>query len=161
MRIRSYYKVIGVSLLGFLFSLLSCNETDQSEVNNIGFDTTKIFNEYINQNFNQTIPKERHLYVIISSKGCGLCINSVVQNIETIINKDTFTNVTFINANKKYHLQSSKNKILVDTTEGLNEYVFIQFITFIYTNLNKVDSISIINSSEKFVKRFNLTMFQK
>ena len=129
-------KYIYILLLFFIFS---CNLNSKYEKKEI------ILNNYLKEVFDESIQKEKTMYILIPKISCKGCVYTFFNNINTITDT-TKSEIIFITSSEDYYkkIKLFSNNILFDKNEIIDQInLDLSSITIFQTKEDRI--IDIIN----------------
>ncbi len=75
-----------------LIIILSCKSESTYDV----LKQTKLFSDFLVENFNITLSKNKHYYILVSSFGCFGCKEKNIRELDSFIKKEEKNNFTII-----------------------------------------------------------------
>ncbi len=127
---------ISIYFLFLVIAILSCKENMIEKKENL-------FKNYLIENFSESIPQNKQLFILIPNVGCSGCIQSYISDFKTTLDT-TKTELTIITSNENIYsaLKNHPVKILFDKDEKLdNINLGLSSVTSFYTNNEKLEKI--------------------
>ncbi len=144
----------------FLFMLLiSCNSTSEKKE----ITTTSIFSDYLNQQFNLSIPSEKHIFITLPKNGCKGAIWTSLTSIDQLL--EPSDKISFIIADDVYASKFLKKnwKILFDKDDKLDRLnIPISNVSAIITENGKIKLIKSSTSCDNAILDIDIKeLFEK
>jgi len=133
-------KSILIPIAFFSFLLLSCNERYVNE--------TKDFNKYLTDNYQEKIPINEHIYLLICTFNCSGCVQKTLLKISGKVKNNKCHSITILtyDLNKiPYSLKSKVNVLFDKNAQYENIGLSVANIALVKTNKRKIVTIQIIN----------------
>lgn len=132
------------SLQFLLIIFLSCkNESTHNVLNE-----TKLFSDFLAENFNITISNNKHYYILVSSFGCFGCKEKNIRELDSFINKEAKNIFTIISNDNSINYGNLiyKTNFYKDSKHYLEK---------LKINIVNVTLIEVKDKKVTFIKTFN------
>ncbi|MDQ3108873.1 MAG: hypothetical protein M3R17_03170 [Bacteroidota bacterium] len=133
-----------ICVVAMIIAIISCHEETKKEQS-----VTDIFSYYLKTAFGDSIPKEKHLFILVPETGCKGCREDALHILHDEAIKTGRTGITYIFSPKVHFndLMTAPYKTLTDSSMLIDKINLpISNITFIKTAHGKVESINAIRS---------------
>ncbi|MCX8105307.1 MAG: hypothetical protein N3D80_05460 [Ignavibacterium album] len=141
------------SLQFLLIIFLSCKSESTHNVLN----ETKLFSDFLAENFNITISNNKHYYILVSSFGCFGCKEKNIRELDSFINKEAkniFTIISNDNSINYGNLIYNTN-FYKDSRHSLDKFkVNVANVTLIEVKYKKVTLIKTFNPEDPPITDF-------
>ncbi len=125
---------------------------------------TKIFEKYLNDNFNKCIEQQRHFYLLSNSYVCKNCISYYLAILDSSMMNANNKNITIITTIDLPGLErlKSKTNFLKDNLGQLNyENLNLNNLTIFYTEYGKIVDITYLPLDKEKENRYKLNQIVK
>ncbi len=132
-------------LIFLLLVVIGCNES-KHETND---QTTTVFSYYLKTAFEDSIPNEKHVYILIPSLGCKGCRQDALKELQQQVINSGEKNYTYIVSptSQSLGMRTEHGIFLVDTSELIDHINLpISNIAILKTENGKVISLVSIRS---------------
>ncbi len=132
-------KVIScIILLASMLLSFNCSDKSKDDRN------TEVFSNYLRDEFQLSIPEEKHYYLLIPRLICRGCVQAGITSIAENAKEDDYRKMTFITSNKESFLEPVKpHASILQDKAGKLDFLSINAanITVITTEKGKVTSV--------------------
>lgn len=140
-------------ILVLIIIIISCKSESTHDV----LEQTKVFSDFLTENFNIKLSKNKHYYILVSSFGCFGCKEKIIHQLDRLINKVDKNNFTIISNDNSinYGKLIDNTNFYKDSRHSLEKLKFnIANVTLIEVEDKKVTLIKSFNPEDPPITDF-------
>lgn len=141
------------SLQFLLIIILSCKSESTYDI----LKETKLFSDFLAENFNITLSNNKHYYILVSSFGCFGCKEKNIRELDSFITKEEKNNFTIISNDNtiNYGKLIYNTNFYKDSKNSLDKLkINVANVTLIEVKYKKVTLIKTLNPEDPPITDF-------